>query len=732
MELNPEQLVAVQHIDGPILVLAGAGSGKTRVIIQRIAYLVQEQHVSPYNILAVTFTNKAAGEMKERIARLLGGGSQSLWISTFHSACLRILRQSIDRLGYPRDFLVYDDDDQKTLLKNCLKELKLDDKVFPLKGVAAKINAAKNELIDPDHYGAKDQEFFVERMVELYRLYQRKLRENKALDFGDLICKCVELFQQHPQVLHHYQNLFRYIMIDEYQDTNHAQYVLVRLLASGHRNLCVVGDEDQSIYRWRGANVQNILDFEKDNPGTRVIKLEQNYRSTQTILTLATRVVENNQSRKGKVLWTQNEPGEKGLHFLAADERLEAGFVAEEITRLQLGQQARYSDCAIFYRTNAQSRVFEEELRRHKIPYKIFGGMKFYERMEIKDILAYLRLLIHPEDSVSLQRVLNVPARGIGQKTVESIMAEAMRAGISLYETIQRICEGGKEKMRDFVQLIEGLKLAMDELGLAALVEAVIDKSGYRAMLKKEGTIEAEGRLENLEELLNVLSEYATEQADREPRPTTRELLGTFLDEVALVGQTDNVDPEQGVVSLMTLHLAKGLEFPYVFLVGMEEGLFPHSRSLDEEEEMEEERRLCYVGITRARKKIYLTNAQRRRLYGGDQFNLPSRFLDEMPQELLEQAGLPQGWGQKPKGRWGDEVWSHEAMPSYDQPDPTYSDHGESDAGVKIGMKVRHTLFGPGVIKRREGKGEGEKVTVYFEDGRVKVLMLKFANLDLG
>lgn len=719
--LNPQQLEAVHHTEGPLLILAGAGSGKTRVITHRIAHLIQQHRVPPWNILAVTFTNKAAGEMRERVERLLHLPTQGLWISTFHSACLRILRQSIEVLGFSRDFVIYDDDEQQTLLKQCLKEFDFNDKAFPVRGVAARINAAKNELIGPNDFPTAD--FFSERVQKIYALYQEKLRRNQALDFGDLIWCCVELFRKHPVVLSEYQRRFRYILIDEYQDTNQAQYTWVKLLVAAHQNVCVVGDEDQSIYRWRGAQIDNILNFERDYPGTKSIKLEQNYRSTQTILSLATRVVEHNQGRKGKVLWTAQQGGEPGLVYSAQDEREEASFVVARI--LDLAQKGvRYDHCAIFYRTNAQSRSFEDELRRHRIPYVIFGGMKFYERKEIKDVLAYLRLLVHPEDSLAFLRVLNVPPRGIGAKTIEVLESEARRAGLpplvllGQREALQRLPlnSGARQRLGEFGTLCRQLLAKLDGMSLSDFVAELLVVTGYRVLLEKEGTVEAENRLENLDEFLNVVTEFEKEQRGLGSEIRSRQLLQQFFDEVALVGATDSYDPEKGAVPLMTLHLAKGLEFPYVFLVGMEEGLFPHNRSLDEPEELEEERRLCYVGITRAMQRIHFTHALRRYVYGGEQYNLPSRFLEEMPVELLETLGAD-------RSSRKETAVQEEDLPDYD--------HFEEATGVKIGTRVRHALFGAGVIRRKEGVGENQKVTICFEDGRMKVLMLKYANLDL-
>lgn len=716
MQLNPEQIEAVHHIDGPLLILAGAGSGKTRVITQRIAHLIREAGVPSFNILAVTFTNKAAEEMKTRVAQQLGSKGYDVWISTFHSACVRILRKNLDS-----NFVIYDDDDSMKLLRDCLEELKIDEKSLPPRSAYARIAAAKNELIGPEELAAQSGDFFERRLAEVYQLYQKKLSQNNALDFGDLIFKTVTLFQKNPHILSHYQNLFRYIMIDEYQDTNKAQYVLTKLLAGERRNLCVVGDDDQSIYRWRGADLQNILNFESDYAGCRVIRLEQNYRSTQTILDIANRVISFNRGRKGKHLWTAHKGGDRAVVFVGQDERDEARFVAGEIAREVQENGGRYNDFAIFYRTNAQSRTFEEELRKNKIPYTIFGGVKFFERKEVKDLLAYLRVLVNPQDSLNLKRILNVPPRGLGSKAVEHLENFASEHECPLYESLGRISENSnmtpmaRTRIAEFYRMMESFKKEEGDLKVAALLKKMMEETGYREMLEKEKTVEAEGRLENLEELLNMASEFERNTEDASP--------ALFLDQLALGSEADRVDPAKGVLPLMTLHLAKGLEFPVVFLVGMEEGLFPHARSLDEPEELEEERRLCYVGITRAQKKLFLTLAMRRRLYGGDQFNLPSRFLEEMPEELIEKKERKFQRPQTAYGMSADEDFD------FDQRPPEERQAGEGQ--FRIGRKVQHSSFGIGVIKRREGRGDQQKVTVYFNSGLVKTLMVKFANLEL-
>lgn len=724
MKLNDKQEEAVQHGTGPLLILAGAGSGKTRVIVHRIAHLIENKGIAPHRILAVTFTNKAADEMKERLRGLLPHGMAGLWVSTFHSSCLRILRQHIDQIGWPKDFVVYDDADHMALIKQCLKELHLDDKSLHPRAVASRIDAAKNELIDPSEFVAKaavpTADFFDQKMAELYQLYQRRLRENKALDFGDLIFKTVLLLKESPRVRDYYQSLFQFVLIDEYQDTNHAQYELVRLLSEKHKNLCVVGDDDQSIYRWRGADLNNILEFERDYPGSRVIKLEQNYRSTPEILALAAELIRQNQGRKGKTLWTDNKPGSRATLLSASDEKEEVRLIITELKSL-LSQGYRYTDCAIFYRTNAQSRLFEEELSRYKIPYQIFGGMRFYERLEVKDILSYIRVVINPQDSISLKRIINTPARGIGPKLLTELETFASAQGLSLFEATGRASEikalsaAAQEKALYFHRLVSEWQKEMPLTGLADFVRQIAELSGYWGDLEKQKTVEAESRLENIEELLNVIDQF--EDDEETPR------LADFLDRISLVGDTDNFDPKTGQVSLMTLHLAKGLEFPVVFLVGLEEGIFPHQRSMDDPEELEEERRLCYVGLTRAKEKIYLSHALKRRLYGGDQYNMPSRFLEEMPPQLIERSQS------EPKSRID---FDPSGFDDFDQRPATerLASKGLQSA-YRIGITVTHPIFGTGVVKRREGQNDQEKVTVYFKDGRVKTLVTKFANLSI-
>ncbi len=755
MNLNPQQLEAVHHPDGPLLILAGAGTGKTRVITHRIAYLIKERKVPPWNILAVTFTNKAAEEMRSRVAALFAGESERasglararergaggwgpegaafpppVWIATFHSSCVRILRKSLPTGR--NQFVIYDDDDSLALIKECLEEMKIEERALPPRAVYARIQGAKNDLVTPAAYARAADDFFASRTAQVYERYQKKIVENNALDFGDLIAETVGLFRERPDVLAQYQDLFRHILIDEYQDTNHSQYALTRLLAERHRNLCVVGDDDQSIYRWRGADIGNILNFEADYPGCRVIRLEQNYRSTQTILSIANGVISRNAGRKGKSLWTDQSGGEKATLFVAADERQEAAFVAGEIARRVEEVGRRYNDFAIFYRTNAQSRVFEDELRGRRIPYTIFGGTRFYDRKEIKDILAYARVLVNPRDSVNLKRILNVPPRGLGPKALEHLESFAGREGGTLREAISRaeeipsMAEATKKRLGQFHRMVEGWgRDLMAGSRVAALFQKIMEETGYLDALERERTVESEGRIENLSELLNVADEFGKKFVGAGgPRPGEETSpLPLFLDQVSLVGDADAYDPEKGVVPMMTLHLAKGLEFPLVFLVGMEEGLFPHARSLDDPDELEEERRLCYVGITRARENLFLCLAAKRRLYGGEQFSLPSRFLEEMPEELVERSGS-EGSGFAGPERGGMGAGRREP-PFYDQRPE------EEIGGIRIGATVRHPTFGIGVVKRHEGVGENQKVMVYFTSGLVKTLMVKFAGLSV-
>ncbi len=638
--LNPPQKEAVTHGEGPLLILAGAGSGKTRALTTRLAYLVKERKISPANILAITFTNKAANEMRERVGRMLSEDiTKSMWIMTFHAACTRILRMEIQNLtdprgtGYTGRFVIYDENDSERLIKDCLNELNLDIKRYAPRAVKFVISAAKNELIDADTFASRTSTYFEEVTGEVYKLYQEKLVKSNALDFDDILMLTVNIFELFPKVLLKWQERFKYIMIDEYQDTNHAQFRLVSLLAKRYQNLAVVGDPDQSIYKFRGADIRNILEFERDFPDAKIISLEQNYRSTQTILEAANQVIKNNRGRKKKNLWSDIEGGEPILLYQAENEHDEAIYVASEIERMVKEESRDYRDFAVFYRTNAQSRVFEEVCMSFDIPYRLIGGVKFYERMEIKDLLAYLRVLQNTDDNISMKRIVNTPRRGIGKTSIDRISAYANMMGESFYEALKNAKDmpgGGGfslERIAKFVDLIESLRAKADG-DLLELAQAVIDQTGYIKMLQKEGTYEAEGRVENVGELLSAVNDFKQAYPDG--------TLDDFLEKVALIADIDNLNDIENSATLMTVHNAKGLEFPVVFMVGMEEGLFPHSRSMTEMSEVEEERRLCYVGLTRARERLYLTCAWLRSTYGAPNYMMQSRFLKEIPDEFIE------------------------------------------------------------------------------------------------
>ncbi len=722
--LNPPQREAVQHSEGPLLILAGAGSGKTRTLTHRVAWLVREQGVPPWAIWAVTFTNKAAAEMRERLDRLLEG-SELPWVATFHASCVRILRREIGALGFTGDFTIYDDQDQQRLLKDCLKELEVPEKTLKPKGAAAAIDSAKNRGLLPEELDCDD--YYSELVARVYGLYQKKLARANALDFGDLLLLTVKLFENHPQVLDKWRNRFQYILVDEFQDTNQVQYRLVDLLAAKHRNLCVVGDDDQSIYAWRGADIGNILGFERDYPGTRVIRLEQNYRSTRTILAAAGEVVAKNVGRKGKTLWTDNPPGEQISLEPLPDDQEEARYVAAEIGRLkQSGRHLR--DMAVFYRTNAQSRSLEEALRGQNLPYVMFGGVKFYSRMEVKDILAYLRVLVNPADSLSARRIVNVPPRGIGAATVERIGELEVEAegflpacALALERGVLRGAAAGK--VAAFVQLMADFRARMERLPYPQLSAELIEECGYGAMLREERTEEARGRMENLEQLLAGMEEHYGSEGS----------LSEYLEQVALITDLDSYDPSLDRVTLMTLHAAKGLEFPVVFMTGLEEGLFPHSRS-DAGDDVEEERRLCYVGMTRAMEKLYLTHARRRRIYGDFQFNPPSRFLEEIPASLVAGAEAPAL--RRSATHNLASVFERLAPSPFEEEDVDEPFEEEvqvvpdPEEGLRIGTQVRHVKFGVGVVRRLEGSGDNTKVTVYFRSVGPKKLLLKFAGLE--
>lgn len=801
--LNKMQKQAVFQINGPLLVLAGAGSGKTsvltnriaymvkygnayhgeyvpedlteedlrlmrdcvshdtsgktRVLTHRIAHLIQEMGVHPSSILAITFTNKAAKEMKERINKLVGEQSDNIWVSTFHSSCVRILRRDIEKLGYDRSFVIYDYTDQQTVIKDCLKELNLNEKNFPPKSVLEMIGRAKDELIESKTYTKMyASDFRMSKVAAVYELYQKKLKQNNAVDFDDIIMLTIKLFLEFPPVLEFYQRKFKYILVDEYQDTNTAQYSLISMLAQTNRNLCVVGDDDQSIYGWRGANIRNILDFEKEFKDCKVIKLEQNYRSTQTILDAANGVIKNNLGRKNKSLWTDNPGGEKIQCYQGSTEHEEALFVASEIKRQVTYGNKEYKDFAILYRINAQSRVLEEMLMREGIPYKILAGLRFYDRKEIKDIIAYLRVIQNPADNISLKRIINVPKRGIGSATVDTAEGIAVKRNCSIFSIISSADEipdlqRAASKLGSFVSLISGFRALKETMTVSDLIEEVIEKSGILKELQEENTVEAESRIENIKELISVALEF--EEQGGQPDEELGHGLEAFLAQVSLVSDVDNLEDESNNVILMTLHSAKGLEFPEVFLVGLEEGVFPSYRSLTEENELEEERRLCYVGITRARERLYLTNTFCRTLFGNTTYNRPSRFLSEIPDGLIEgavrkkaSAAAPVKTASTPTDAVKREVkpgagfgYSLELPKGVTRgfgsvpPKPTGSVGAGKDmsgAVFNAGDRVEHKKFGVGVITSVEEENGDFKLEIQFEKAGMKRLMAAFANLN--
>ncbi|MGG3989136.1 DNA helicase PcrA [Bacillus smithii] len=722
--LNKEQQEAVKTTEGPLLIMAGAGSGKTRVLTHRIAYLMVEKAVNPYNILAITFTNKAAREMKERVGQLMGGAAEEVWISTFHSMCVRILRRDIDRIGFNRNFTILDTTDQQSVIKGILKDKNLDPKKFDPRAILGTISSLKNELIDPESYSKQVGSYYERIVSEVYEEYQKRLRKNQSLDFDDLIMTTIHLFQRVPDVLEYYQRKFQYIHVDEYQDTNRAQYLLVKLLASRFQNLCVVGDSDQSIYRWRGADISNILSFEKDYPNAHVILLEQNYRSTKRILQAANEVIKNNYNRKPKKLWTENPEGKKIVYFRAENEQAEAQFVAGKIKELVESGKRQLSDFAILYRTNAQSRVVEEVLMKSNIDYTIVGGIKFYDRKEIKDILAYLRLIANPDDDISLLRVINVPKRGIGSTSMDKIARYAQENDLSLFQALEEADFIGlspkiTKAVLEFRDLIKGYTQMQEYLSVTELVEEVLDKSGYRDMLKAEKTLDAQSRLENIDEFLSVTKGFEENSEDKS--------LIAFLTDLALVADIDRLDEEdnnQQAVVLMTLHSAKGLEFPVVFLIGMEEGVFPHSRSLMDEEEMEEERRLAYVGITRAEEELYLTNAQMRTLYGRTNLNPVSRFIQEIPEDLLDEVVVEK----KPFTRFQSNPSTSSQKASIR---PMAVSTGGEEIPWKVGDKAEHKKWGIGTVVSVKGEKENMELDIAFPSPTgVKRLLAKFAPIQ--
>ena len=734
--LNPPQREAVAQTEGPVLILAGAGSGKTRVLTHRIAYLMDEKGVNPWNILAITFTNKAAQEMRERVDKLVGFGSESIWVSTFHSACVRILRRHIDNLGYDTNFTIYDTDDQKSLMKDVCRKMNIDTKIYKERSLLAQISHAKDELLTPDDMEMKAAgDYNMKKVASVYREYQAALRKNNALDFDDLIVKTVELFEKCGAVLEYYQERFKYIMVDEYQDTNTAQFKFISLLAQRYQNLCVVGDDDQSIYKFRGANIGNILGFEHVFPDARVIRLEQNYRSTKNILNAANQVIANNTERKAKNLWTENEEGSK-VHFrqfLNAYE--EAEYVAGEIGKLKRNGLGNYRDCAILYRTNAQSRIFEEKFIAANIPYKLVGGVNFYARKEIKDLLCYLKTINNARDDLAMQRIINVPKRGIGATTLGRVQDYADNMGISLYEAL-RVAEEvpsigrSLSKIDGFVTFIQMLKSKADVLTVEEILQEVIDSTGYVAELEAEDTEESRARIENIDELISKTVAYQ-EAMEEQNQPAT---LSGFLEEVALVADIDTVDPDQDYVLLMTLHSAKGLEFPKVFMVGMEDGIFPSHMTISygDDGEMEEERRLCYVGITRAMKDLTLTCAQQRMIRGETQYNRVSRFVREIPRELVDLGHTIQE--KKPKveeliptpAKYSK---MKEILQGRNYKPREFKVTKANSLDYEVGDTVRHIKFGVGIVKEIVEGGRDYEVTVEFDKVGVKKMFASFAKL---
>jgi len=742
--LNPSQRQAVLHVDGPLLILAGAGSGKTRVITHRIAHLIGAHGVAPWQILALTFTNKAAEEMRRRVEKLLGASGQEIWVSTFHAACARLLRRDIEHLGrHTRSFVILDVADQSVLMKECLRELNISPERYAPQAVAGRISRLKNQLLTAEQYASGAQNYgFEEQVRRVYQLYQKKLVQQNALDFDDLLMQTVQLFEEVPEVLRYYQQKFRYVLVDEYQDTNHAQYRIIRLLAAEHRHLCVVGDDDQSIYGWRGADISNILSFERDYPDCAVVKLEENYRSTKSILEAAGKVIDKNTERKGKSLWTQREAGEKLTYFEAVDETQEAVLIGQMIRRLRLSAGWDYRDVAIFYRTNAQSRAIEDALRMEGIPYQMVGGLKFYERKEVKDLLAYLRMTVNPLDSVSLRRVINVPPRGIGKVTVDKIAAHAEVRGIPLYDALGEMLATGllsaaaAGKAKQFYSLVEEIRGLAATTSVAELIRELIRRTNF---LEQYGTTgEDEMRRQNIQEVITAADDFEERAQDAS--------LASFLDQTALMADQDTLIDDAGRVVLMTLHTSKGLEFPVVFVSGMEDGIFPHRRAFEDASELEEERRLCYVGMTRAKDRLFLTSAVRRRIYGTELYNPPSMFLQDIPPELLNAERAPR---QGLAGRQTRVAWSHQSgdegvRPAFgtrpsaagglDNREPQRD--GKPDTRqlwggeYRAGTLVRHPEWGLGVVQKQEGDGESVKLTIIFRDVGRKVVAAKYAKLE--
>ena len=768
--LNDKQYEAVINTEGPCLVIAGAGSGKTKVLTHKIAYLIQEKNVAPWNILAITFTNKAANEMKERVANLVGEQAKDLWMGTFHSICVKILRSHIEKIGYESSFIIFDTSDQRTLIKRCIKELNLDDKIFTDRSVQSEISNAKNEMLEPDQYIARNKgDFRKEKIAEVYSMYQKSLKENNAIDFDDIINFTIKILNENPEIEDYYANKFQYVLVDEYQDTNKAQFTLVKLFAKNNGNITVVGDNDQGIYSFRGADISNILNFEKDFKGTKIIKLEQNYRCTGNILKIANSVIKNNETKYDKKLWTENEKGNLPKIYSASDEYDEGSYIVEQIEHLRRQEEYKYSDFAVLYRMNTQSRAIEDILSREGIPYKVVGGLKFFERKEIKDIISYLRLIQNPMDNLSLTRVINEPKRGIGRTSLDKIQDLAAENETSMYEIIKNSDQYGLNRVfmnsREFVNTIEELRNKKDDMLISELVKLTLKKTGYTKALEEEKTIEAENRIENLDEFLTVAMEFEKEEADNS--------LQNFLEGMTLSSDIDNVDENEESVTLMTLHSAKGLEFPVVFLVGMEEGIFPGYKSIGEPTALEEERRLCYVGITRAKQNLFLTCSKKRTMFGSTSYNAVSRFVKEIPEELLD--GAEEAFGENNEASRSNTFGSYENKHGFGDSGFSWSYGNKAVASTikssiksglatstskvasfgrtaesflnglankssnkkidltqyEAGVKVYHKKFGEGIITKTEPEGDDLKVDIDFDKYGHKRLMAKFSNLEI-
>ena len=757
--LNDKQKEAVLATEGPCLVIAGAGSGKTKVLTHKIAYLLSEKNVKPWNILSITFTNKAANEMKQRVEKLVGEASQEMWLGTFHSICVRILRRFIDRIGFDTTFLIFDSTDQRTLVKECIKSIGLDDKLFTDRSVLSEISNGKNDMLEPKAYQVKyNGDFRKEKIGEVYELYQKKLKENNALDFDDIINYTIKILTENPDVLEYYTEKFKYVLVDEYQDTNKAQFMLVSILASKYGNITVIGDNDQGIYSFRGADITNILNFEKDFPGSKIVKLEQNYRCTGNILKAANAVIKNNENKYDKKLWTENEEGKLPCIYKAEDEYDEASYIVKQINMLKMEEYLKLSDFVILYRMNSQSRAIEDIFRRENIPYKIIGGLKFYERKEIKDIIAYLRLIFNTSDNLSLKRIINEPKRGIGKTSLDNIQDISDKTGKSMYEIIkyaeQYELNRVKENSIQFVEVIEELRKQVNQIPISELIKLTLNKTGYVKALENENTIEAESRIQNLEEFLTVTIEFEEQMAEN--------TLAEFLESISLTSDIDNMEESEDTVTLMTLHSAKGLEFPVVFLVGMEEGIFPGYKSIEEIKELEEERRLFYVGITRAMQYLYLTCAKRRTIFGSTSYNQMSRFLKEIPKDLLDgyeeidnednNSFKDSNYGWEYGTNYAGKVKTYkfdnvEKIPEVKEKVGAFqfrtaesflnslnkkaSDRQVDITKYKEGQRIYHKKFGEGTINKIEQEGEDYKLDIQFDKVGHKRLMAKFAELEI-